>query len=68
MPPDASAERCWDCKATRPVYTVGCPGCLADLVRHQERENWASAIDGILQTHGHKIAFQVRRRLGLPGI
>ncbi len=49
-----------------PIHRVGCPGCLATLIREQPREDWEAALSGIMQAHGHKVAFQTRRRLGLP--
>lgn len=63
--PTQEGSRCPDCDSVRPIYRVSCPGCLADLVREQDEADWAYALDGIMSAHGHAIAFQVRRRLGM---
>jgi hypothetical protein len=57
---------CPDCRTERPATRVGCPGCLAHLIREQPREDWDMALSGIMRAHGHRIAFQTRRRLDLP--
>ena len=65
MPPDKPAA-CPDCRVERPAVRVGCPGCMADLIRAQPREDWELALSGVAHSHGHKAEFQVRRRLNLP--
>lgn len=62
---DAAAQEltCPDCRTERPGYRVGCPGCMADLVREAEPEDWERAIRGITQTWGPQLAKAVQRRL-----
>ncbi len=64
--PPAKPIICPDCQTMHPIHRVGCPGCLATLIRDQPREDWEMALSGIMLAHGHKVVFQTRRRLGLP--
>lgn len=54
---------CPDCRIERPGYRVGCVGCMADLVREAEPEDWPQAIQGITRTWGPQIAKAVERKL-----
>ena len=56
---------CLDCRTEKPAVRVGCPGCMADLIRQQPREDWEMALSGVKHSHGHKVAWQTQRRLGL---
>ena len=64
-PEESTLAKCPDCGNQRPIYRVGCPGCLADLIRDQPREDWDYALSNVSTTFGHKISFQTKRRLGM---